>query len=259
MTRRREVEARLALFGELSGILGAMRGFALTELRRLAQREAAQRLTEAALGEALAAVAPALPEPPSGLADTCLLLGSVRGFCASFNEDVARLWDGQARGAGVAIVVGERLQTLMAPAAGVIPVAGAVGAADAAAAINRILAALASTPAGAGLVVCLRDEQGAVWQRLLPLRAGGDDGAALPVMNEAAPVVAAGVAQHWLFHRLLALLLRSLHVENHMRLMQMENALQHIERATDTLARQRNRLRQEEIVEEIELVLGQRK
>jgi hypothetical protein len=37
--------------------------------------------------------------------------------------------------------------------------------------------------------------------------------------------VASGVAQQFLFHSLLALLLRSICVENHMRLMQMETAL----------------------------------
>jgi F-type H+-transporting ATPase subunit gamma len=51
------------------------------------------------------------------------------------------------------------------------------------------------------------------------------------------------------------LLLRAIRVENHMRLMQMENALNHLERTSEDLNRQRNRMRQEEIVEEIELML----
>ena len=43
-----------------------------------------------------------------------------------------------------------------------------------------------------------------------------------------------------------------------MRLMQMENALQHLERGGDDLKRQRNRMRQEEIVEEIEIMARKR-
>jgi F-type H+-transporting ATPase subunit gamma len=43
-----------------------------------------------------------------------------------------------------------------------------------------------------------------------------------------------------------------------MRLMQMENALQHLERGSEDLRRQINRLRQEEIVEEIELMARKR-
>jgi F-type H+-transporting ATPase subunit gamma len=78
------------------------------------------------------------------------------------------------------------------------------------------------------------------------------------VINEAPATVAAGVAEHFLFHQLLALLLRSIRVENRQRLMQMENALRHLEQGSDELARQRNRLRQEEIVEEIEVITGMR-
>lgn len=38
----------------------------------------------------------------------------------------------------------------------------------------------------------------------------------------------------------------------------MENALRHLERGSDELPRQRNRMRQEEIFEEIELMIGSR-
>ena len=66
--------------------------------------------------------------------------------------------------------------------------------------------------------------------------------------------VAKGVAEHYLFHLILSIQLLSTRVENHMRLMQMENALQHLEQGEDELNRKRNRMRQEEIVEEIELM-----
>jgi F-type H+-transporting ATPase subunit gamma len=80
----------------------------------------------------------------------------------------------------------------------------------------------------------------------------------LPFSYLPAVEVASGVAEHYLFHSLLALLLRSIRVENHMRLMQMETALRYLERGGEELQRQRNRLRQEEIVEEIELMVGRR-
>jgi F-type H+-transporting ATPase subunit gamma len=72
--------------------------------------------------------------------------------------------------------------------------------------------------------------------------------------NEPPERTAGGVAQQSMFHSLLALMLRSIRIENHMRLLQMENALQHLDRGRDDLTRQRNRLRQEEIIEEIELM-----
>jgi len=108
-----------------------------------------------------------------------------------------------------------------------------------------------------GLIACLRDEQGARSERLWPLpNAPSNAGQSPPLTFAPAATVAAGVAEHYLFHNLLALLLRSIRVENHMRLMQMETALRHLERGGEELQRQRNRLRQEEIVEEIELMVG---
>jgi F-type H+-transporting ATPase subunit gamma len=40
--------------------------------------------------------------------------------------------------------------------------------------------------------------------------------------------------------------------------MQMETALRHLERGSEDMLRLRNRLRQEEIIEEIELMIGGR-
>lgn len=95
-------------------------------------------------------------------------------------------------------------------------------------------------------------------QRLLPLpiRSEITLNNPLPLTNEIPADVARGVVEHYLYHTLLALLLRSIRIENHMRLMQMENALSHLEHGAEELRRKRNRLRQEEIIEEIELIAG---
>lgn len=259
MSRRRELESRLALYAELTGILGAMRSFALAELRRIAQREAAQQQAVEALSHAFREMAQALPQPDGSDGDIWILLGSARGFCASFNEDIYSVWKRNRSALLATIVVGERLAALMPDDAAPVPVAGAIGAADTASAIDRMLAAVAEArkTAGdhAGLVICFRDDAGARAQRLLPYSLeAGRNGGDLPLTNEPASRVATGVAQHYLFHLLLSLLLRSLRMENQMRLMQMENALQHIERNSEPLERLRNRLRQEEIVEEVELI-----
>lgn len=257
MTQRRELDSRLALYGDLSGILSAMRSFALAELRRVTQREDAQQRAAQALAGAFDAMAPALPPAGEPAGDIWLLLGSVRGFCASFNEDVAARWRQEQSRPLATIVAGERLAALVP--AGALTVAGAMSAADAVPAIERILGAVEAARQAAGtdtgLVACWRDEGGARVQRLQPFSpASSRMPDELPVTHEPAARVAASVARHYLFHQLLALLLRSLRVENHMRLLQMENALQHIERNTDALKLLRNRLRQEEIVEEIELI-----
>ena len=263
MSQRREVEARLALFDDLSGILGAMRSFALAELRKVGKREAAQQQVVQSLETALADLADSLPEQvlSNPVNDIWLLLGSVRGFCGSFNEDVMRFWRTESNEQGSLILVGERLHQMVGERDGLQRLRGADGGLDAPAAIDNILAAVAELREGGefGLVACIRDEQGARSQRLWPLpHVAGNTRQNPPLTFAPAANVAAGVAEHYLFHTLLALLMRSIRVENHMRLMQMETALRHLERGGEELRRQRNRLRQEEIVEEIELMVGRR-
>jgi F-type H+-transporting ATPase subunit gamma len=272
MSQRREIEARLSLYDELSGILGAMRSFALAELRKVGKREAAQQQVVQSLAASLDDLADALPEQVVERADLesksdhdiWLLFGSVRGFCGSFNEDVIRFWRAETGEQGSLILVGERLHDMIDRRDSQQRLAGAEGGLDAPVAIDRILAALFELRGDGnlpfGLMACIRDEQGARRQRLWPLPAVRHDSGGYPPLTHApAAEVAAGVAEHYLFHTLLTLLLRSIRMENHMRLMQMETALRHLERGGEDLQRQRNRLRQEEIVEEIELMVGSRK
>jgi F-type H+-transporting ATPase subunit gamma len=264
VSERREIEARLALYDDLSGILRAMRSFALAELHRVMRREKAQNEVVQTLSAAFAEMAPAAPKSPRCAGDVWLLFGSVRGFCASFNDDVLRAWQGAAEAKSPVVVVGERLAASMdGDGTGRFFVPGPIGALDAAAAVDRILLAFGEArrlvPGEAGLVACFRDDAGARNERLLPLALPlASNRAYLPLTQEPARQVAEQVMQHYLFHALLARLLNAIRVENHMRLAQMENALRHLDRSSENLQRQDNRLRQEEIVEEIELILQDR-
>lgn len=257
MSQRRAIEARLTLYDELAGILGAMRSFALAELHRITRREESQQQVVEVLKEALQDVAAFLPPPAPQRHDVWVLLGSVRGFCGSFNEEVIRAWQ-SAHGHGQpTLAVGERLSSAMPAEADFLAVDGAESGLDAASAIDHILAALPrSRGPDDGLVVCMHDEHEVQLRRLLPLPAARGSSGLPPLMNEPPSRVAAGVAEQFLFHALLAAVLRSIRVENRRRLLQMENAVYHIEQNRENLALQRNRLRQEEIVEEIEIMTG---
>lgn len=259
MSQRREIENLLALYEDLSGILGAMRSFALAELRKVGKREATQQQLVQSLSLALNDVAFALPPLEKPDYHIWLLFGSVRGFCGSFNEDVLRCWQERADQQQPVILIGERLHDLLPENPLLRRVAGANGGLDAAATIERMLPAIAElrqkhrgTP---GLIACFRDEHGARSQRLLPPAEERAATAGYPPDIFSSPTeTAAGIAEHYLFHQMLAILLRAIRVENHMRLMQMESALRHLDEGGSDLTRQRNRLRQEEIVEEIELM-----
>lgn len=260
MSRKREIEGRLALYGDLKGIVGAMRSFALVELRRVSRREMAQSLAkgvvEAALGDLRSVLPPATPIT----GDIWLLFGSVRGFCGSFNEDVLRAWQDHHSPTPM-IACGERLVSLFSGGREISAVAGASGALDAATTIDRLLVEIDTVRVGSGrelgLMTVIHDDAGVRIQRLLPLpEPFNGRQAELPLTYEPAQKVAGEVVGHYLFHALMAVLLRSIRIENHMRLMQMENALTHLQEGEEDLGRQRNRLRQEEIVEEIELIAG---
>jgi F-type H+-transporting ATPase subunit gamma len=267
MSQRREIEGRLALYDDLSGIMRAMRSFALAELHRVARRETAQNKVMEILAETLRDLSPAMPAPPECTGDVWLLFGSVRGFCGSFNEDVMRGLQAAGRQAAPVVVVGERLAANLADGPSRFVVPGPLGAVDAAAAVERLLPALDAArqliPGEAGVMVCYRDETAARSERLLPLPAAMANatrsGATrfLPLLQEPASRVAEQVMAHYLFHALLVRLLHAIRVENRMRLTQMENALRHLERSGEDLLLQRNRLRQEEIVEEIEVIVSQ--
>jgi F-type H+-transporting ATPase subunit gamma len=233
MSQRREVEARLALYDDLSGILAAMRSFAVAELHRVTKREAAQQQVVQSLTLSLDDLAGSLPvqeeQSDKPRKDIWLVIGSVRGFCGSFNEDVIRLWRGESHQTGPVMLVGERLHGLVFDeCVSVQKISGANGGLDAPVTIERILAAIELLQGNEefGLMACIRDEQAARCQRLWPLSAcSRRKEHLLPFTYSPLTEVASGVAQQFLFHSLLALLLRSICVENHMRLMQMETAL----------------------------------
>lgn len=264
MSQRREIEARLALFDELSGILGAMRSFALAELRRINKREASQQRVMQALSLAVSDLSETLAGDAAGRnesGDIWLLFGSSRGFCGSFNEDVLQFWRSRGQTNGSLILVGERLHSLLSGDFEAQRLPGAQGGLDATATIDGIVAAIDTLRhqdrSGFRLIACIRDEAGARCQQLWPLAVSQRPSPGYPPLTLApAAEVAAEVAEHYLYHALLGLLLRSIRIENHMRLMQMDAAMRHLEHGGEELQRQKNRLRQEEIVEEIELMIG---
>ena len=257
MMQRRDIERQLTLYDELSGILGAMKSFALVELRRVTKREEAEQHAVETVRQALDIMAPALPPTPQTSGDIWLLFGSTRGFCSSFNEDVLQMWKDKGGADSPTIAIGERLSLLLPKRSNIEWIPGASGAQDATETIAHLLSSIeklrAKQSSEVGLVFCLHDEHETRTQRLLPLPVASSKGLSdLPHTNEPPAIVAESVAEHYLFHSLFAFLLRSLYVENHMRLMQMENALEHLERKKDEMQLMRNRMRQEEIVEEIE-------
>ncbi|MGA7986246.1 MAG: F0F1 ATP synthase subunit gamma, partial [Burkholderiales bacterium] len=108
MSRRHQIEARVAAYGDVRAILSAMKNIALTELRKLGSQLEQQRRAMATIERAAGDFAH-FYAPPGAAAKgrgLCIVIGSERGFCGEFNETLA----GAARARGEPLlVVGTRL------------------------------------------------------------------------------------------------------------------------------------------------------
>jgi len=269
MSSQAELTQRFSRLKEISGIMTAMKGLSLVETRKLARFIGHQRSMEANI-EAAAAdflnffpVASADETQPAIL----LLIGSERGFCGNFNERIlaamAQLpnWDR----APVLLVLGHRLGTKLESHPGVIErLDGPTVTEDVPAVLNRLMDALhtASKHSGSGAALfCLahgsEGEGEPKLKRLLPLALPpAPQRAHPPRLQLAPPEFFAELLDQYLLATLYGLLYESLAAENRQRLAHMEHALDRLDETIAHLALKRNALRQEKIVEEIEIILS---
>lgn len=273
MTRRREVRSRLRQLGEIGEIMRSMKNLALMETRKLTRFGEGRSQTVQVLQRAGLDFMGYHPQPPlaPNTPRAVVAIGSERGFCGEFNEQIrlalapslhaAADADTNHQGA-VVVAVGSRLCTRLEDAAVAHhPVTGATVAEDLPDTLATIAATLLQTRPQSGL-------------RLEVLYHGGGDEPALqtllpPFFDRPQPHPARippllylapdEFYRQWLEHYLLAVLQavlqQSLLSENERRVRHLEGALQRLDEKTQDLARRSQSLRQEEITEEIEIIL----
>ena len=76
-----------------------------------------------------------------------------------------------------------------------------------------------------------------------------------PLLNLSPQALLGELTDHYLFAALHAMLYTSLMIENQHRASHLDGAVKHLDDESDKLARHCNVLRQEEIIEEIEVIL----
>jgi F-type H+-transporting ATPase subunit gamma len=200
--------------------------------------------------------------------ELCVLVGSEQGFCGDFNEAIVG-WVRAACAAHPApvrwAVVGQRLAARLADdpqVALALPGATVVDEVPAVLLrltreLNRLLATAAL--AGYGLSALYHCEAtGDIRRRwLLPLRdlPPAPARAYPPELNLSPADFLAGLTDHYLYAVLNEVLYSSLMAENQQRLMHMDRALDRLDADTTQLRLAYNRQRQEEIIEEIEVIL----
>lgn len=270
MSRRRIIEKRRHSLHEIADIMNSMRTLAYMETRKLSKFVSAQQAVVKNLESVAQDLLYHYPKllPQSGRHDTLILLiGSERGFCGDFNHAVVNKIEHIPQDKYLQtvklITVGEKLHTLMENDS---RLAVSIAGANASEEITRVLDRLAEEISALQReqvvrVLCLYHGtmDGVVEQQLLPpfqqLDISTTEHRYPPVLNLAPTAFFLELADHYLFAVLHAMLFTSLMMENRHRLNHLQRAVNHLDKQVEELERRSNMLRQEEIIEEIEVIL----
>lgn len=268
MSKRRELEGHRNQLVEIREIMSSMKNLAYMETRKLSQRFGSQQDAVTSIEKTAAELIHFHPEitPIVDESDpVILLIGSERGFCGDYNDALIDCLKNDTSGNLRLIVVGDKLsQRLDNDDRVVITLAGASVMDEAGDIINRIIETLATMQLlnGSRLLKIMYHEpsqQQVVLKNILPafvdMQIIVDPYTTAPDINLPPAVLLNEIAEHHLLAILYHSLSAALMSENLSRIDHMENALQRIDEKTLVLDQRCNVLRQEEIIEEIEIIL----
>jgi F-type H+-transporting ATPase subunit gamma len=272
MSRRRDLQRRVAGLDEIEGIMVAMKNLAFMETRKLTrfiatQKEAVNAI-EAIASDFTAHYRHLLPRARA-VRNAYLLVGSERGFCGSFNENILAAAQEQLRAPTPPpmVIVGHRLAAKLEDYSAL---AGVIEGPSVAEELESVLTAVVDAftqlehtlPAGVvpGLVVIYHSSEtgGAGMRRLLPLpepKPLAQRFSHAPLLTLAPADFLANLTEQYLYAALHEAFYSSLTVENQFRLEHMDNAIRQLDKRVTDLKLLSNRLRQEEITEEIETIM----
>lgn len=272
MTRRRELDRHRHTLDETRNIMNSMKTLAYMETRKLARFLDAQSSVvaniETVASDFLAFNPETLPQSDK-LMQVYLLLGSERGFCGEFNEALLRQTEAYVSKNNIntprLIVTGHKLCDRLEKDKRVIAfIDGANVAEEVETTLNRIISDLAKLRTEDGMMALSvfyhepGREQIATTQILPPFeqsRKSVPVFAHPPLLNLQPEVFLAELIDHYLFAALHQILYLSLMAENQQRVQHLEGAVHHLEDKSADLLHRSNVLRQEEIIEEIEVIL----
>ncbi len=269
MGKQGALKDRLATLDEIGGIMSAMKNLALLETHKLTVFLGTQR-------RALASIEAAAQDflgfyshiytLPDAMPQTWIVIGSERGFCGDFNDALAQYLTVSAPQAGTKLLaVGSRLETKLNQDA---RIAAFVKSHSVVEEVQTTLLHLIEIlkemqqlePKRFACIKALYydDESGKITLRqLLPLALSNrkPDYAYPPLLNLEPAQVLSHLTDQYLYAALHEVFYSSLIVENHMRLEHMNRAIHRLEKDVTRLRLRYNRLRQEEIIEEIEIIM----
>ena len=266
-----ELSQRFARLNEIRDIMTAMKSLALVETRKLARSIGHQQRMLANIEAAAADFLHFFPLVAASAPTTAILvlIGSERGFCGNFNERVMSAYDRlpPSQPAPPLILVGDRLRTKFTDQSRVVAALdGAAVAEDVPAVLDRLADAVqqarGALAANSVAVLCLATQAAGevALKHLLPIEPGPPAPRPrlthAPRLNLTPAAFAADLFDQHLLAALHGQLYGSLAAENRQRLAHMELAIDRLDQTVARVALKRNALRQEKIVEEIEVMLS---
>lgn len=273
MSKRHDLDEHRRTLGEISGIMRAMKNLSLMETHKLSRLLAAQERVVASLETAATDFSSSYPNvmgPTFKGRAVFLLIGSERGFCGDFNEALIRAFEEHGRSPverpPVLITVGRKLAPKVAGDARLYAALdGAAVAEEIQPVLIRVMEALHQLHAGKKddsfeITVFYHDagKEDVSIQALQPFKK-----LTTPVRHFSHPprltlaplAFLARLIDLYFFSVLHQLFYSSLMAENRLRLQHMDNASRRLDRESADLKIRRDRLRQEEITEEIEIIM----
>lgn len=273
MSKRRNLQQRVESLGEIQGIMGAMKSLAFMETRKLTQFLSAQQQSvasiELAASDFISFYGNTLP-PHEAINEVYLVIGSERGFCGDFNEKLIEVvLSNQPDMAALppVVAIGNRLESKFLDQPSLVAIiAGASVTEEVEPVITQIANRLVEMQNGLNQGTILGvtafyhsdDANGIKVRRLLPLPKITQPDLHYshpPLLNLAPMEFYAGLTEHYLYAALHETLYSSLMVENRYRLEHMDNAIRQMDKKLSQLKLKYNALRQEEIIEEIEIIM----
>lgn len=277
MSRRRDIENHRRSLDEIRDIMNSMKNLSYMETRKLSAfldiQHAMVEHIESVAAEFLGYHQETLIENAvMNDVNVYLLIGAERGFCGDFNHTLLREFETIPVITETAkqhiICVGNKLGMLLeSDERKPLFIDGASIAEEVGNVLNRVVSVLAAIQEQSGSlnlhVFYHDDERQVMQQQLLPpfqqlqhdLSPHGLPGRLPPVLNLAPEKFLLELSSQYLYIVLYEILNSSLMAECRQRVSHLEGAVQHLEQQSTDLLRQSNSLRQEEIIEEIEVIL----
>ena len=271
MSRRRDLERHRYSLAEIRDIMNSMKALAYMETRKLSRfldaQHAVVRNIEDIATDLLAFFPETLPTVTEATS-VYLLIGTERGFCGDFNHALIHFMESVLRDRApddpLLITVGHKLYTLLERdprLAAMIDGAGVVE--EITPLLHQLVNELDAIQKkfGALAVYCLYhgSEDGVIMQKLLPpfqdLAHEPTRFSHPPILNLPPEEFLIELIDQYLFAILHEMLYTSLMLENQHRVAHLEGAIKHLDDDAADLTRRCNALRQEEIIEEIEVIL----